>query len=107
MKITGADSSLPPVLSGNCAISDHDCGVSTSTASTGSDSAVPDLCSSSKVIQADVVASSTTSMISKKASANANANANSKRNECLDDIQRLTDEELEFDEFLMDAAEWL
>ena len=30
-----------------------------------------------------------------------------KRNECLEDIQRLTDEELEFDEFLLDAAEWL
>jgi hypothetical protein len=33
--------------------------------------------------------------------------SSSKRNECLEDIQRLTDEELEFDEFLMDAAEWL
>ena len=86
-------------------MSDHDCSVSTGTASTGSDSAVPDLCSSSKVIQADVVSSSTTSMTTKKAGANANANY--KRNECLDDIQRLTDEELEFDEFLMDAAEWL
>ena len=29
------------------------------------------------------------------------------KNEHLEDIERMSDEELEFDEFLMDAAEWL
>jgi len=29
------------------------------------------------------------------------------KNESLEDINRLDDEELEFDQFLMDAAEWL
>jgi hypothetical protein len=43
----------------------------------------------------------------KAATVSAPVSPNSKRNECLNDIERLTDEELDFDEFLMDAAEWL
>lgn len=104
MKITGADSSLvvssanaiakvpvpvsaavpAPVLS-NCALNEK---ITTAAA-------VPDACPSSR------------SAATSDADAVPVSPPSSKKNECLEDIQRLTDEELEFDEFLMDAAEWL
>ena len=56
---------------------------------------VPDQCSSSSKL----VAGQNTEA--------APVSPSTRKSECLEDIQRLTDEELEFDEFLMDAAEWL
>lgn len=55
---------------------------------------VPDQCSSMSKLVAEKEISASVSPTTRKS-------------ECLEDIQRLTDEELEFDEFLMDAAEWL
>ena len=55
---------------------------------------VPDHCPSTSKLVADKEIS-------------APVSPNTRKSECLEDIQRLTDEELEFDEFLMDAAEWL
>jgi len=55
---------------------------------------VPDQCSSMSKLVAEKEISASVSPTTRKS-------------ECLEDIQRFTDEELEFDEFLMDAAEWL
>ena len=58
---------------------------------------VPDQCSSRSKIEVEQEQDTVAAPVS----------PSTRKSECLEDIQRLTDEELEFDEFLMDAAEWL
>mmetsp|Transcript_90 Transcript_90/g.141 ORF Transcript_90/g.141 Transcript_90/m.141 type:complete len:140 (-) Transcript_90:165-584(-) len=58
---------------------------------------VPDQCSSRSKIEVEQEQDTEAAPVS----------PSTRKSECLEDIQRLTDEELEFDEFLMDAAEWL
>lgn len=115
MKITGANSSLPPVVvpvQVPCPVQ-----VSVSEVPVSSDascSSVPSMCTSgssslsaSIVTPKDELIPDPVSSFSKVQVSGQKLPNSSKRNECLEDIQRLTDEELEFDEFLMDAAEWL
>ena len=137
VKITGADSSLPPVVSiqGNrdcatCSTSIETVTAQSSSSVRGGKGTVTNMCASTSisiVTNKQGASSSSNGMqpvpdpvsSSPAASTSVAVNVNvaeakvtippssSKRNECLKDIQRLTDEELEFDEFLMDAAEWL
>lgn len=94
MKITGANQTLPYAHALSDEIVPDQCSSMPKTVSTETDvhadaDVTPSTCPHTEVIPTPVSPGA------------------GKKSDCLEDIQRLTDEELEFDEFLLDAAEWL
>ena len=69
-----------------------------------SDDLIPDPCASSKIASTSSSSSSNAHAEEKAAVA---APVSPVLSDNVDSVQRLTDEDLEFGDFLMDAAEWL